>query len=497
MKVGSIITLPEVANESFIISRISTGGMGVVYFLRPLNPLNREYALKMYKQVDDRALFEREAELWSQLSWSPYIAEFICYGYLKDRPYILSAKYESDLSGYRFEHLSASEALRMVAGIILGLKLANERLGLIHKDLKPQNIFVQHGLPRVGDFGLAGFHRLVVADKLRGSGIAEQATMGPISGTLPYMAPEIIHERAVPSILTDIYGLGVTLFAWITNQLPLDPLSCTPNVGGLRLLQQYLRDLQELRLLVLRCIHPDPSQRLRSYSEALSLLPISVQSIPPEQSDREVARIVTYAQTRRKMNQHPFVLEFLKQSLRVHHDHPLLINQVAIALKEIGKEAEAERTLRELFVVPLNYDKKEYLDPLCNLAQCYLSRGDIDGLVAAFDKAAPSLDMPVALGQFFELGIYAYFTSRFGDAFRALAVFFQAGHDDLRAALCLFAAAIREGRTGEALGLLQERSKSIAALLPLFEEATRNPAAEETVLQQIEERFRSGFRNKQ
>lgn len=118
---------------------------------------------------------------------------------------------------------------------------AVHQAGVIHRDLKPGNIILDHGDPLVGDFGVArqlvtlesstGLDLTGSSDWIRsgipgsGSGAGSTPTSGPtlgaMAGTVAYMAPEQWRGEEV-SPATDVYALGGTLFALLTGRRPFD-----------------------------------------------------------------------------------------------------------------------------------------------------------------------------------------------------------------------------------------------------------------------------------
>ena len=106
------------------------------------------------------------------------------------------------------EHpLSPQRATSLAVGIASGLSEAH-RAGLIHRDLKPDNVLITHrGQPKIGDFGLAK----------RISGPAEAPYT--LAGTPHFMAPELF-QGAPASRSSDVYALGVVYFQMLTGRLP-------------------------------------------------------------------------------------------------------------------------------------------------------------------------------------------------------------------------------------------------------------------------------------
>jgi serine/threonine-protein kinase len=113
--------------------------------------------------------------------------------------------------------LSASEICRILIPITRGLAAAHEA-GVIHRDLKPDNIFLCRTLeggelPKVLDFGVS---KMSVLNAELGTGITRQ---GMVVGTPHYMSPEQIRGGPIDA-RTDIYALGVILYQALSGELP-------------------------------------------------------------------------------------------------------------------------------------------------------------------------------------------------------------------------------------------------------------------------------------
>jgi serine/threonine-protein kinase len=143
--------------------------------------------------------------------------------------------------------LSPAEAARLVLDLASAVHAAH-RTGVVHGDLKPENVLVTPETRRVmlADFGLA-------------TSLAQSSATGstPV-GTIAYMAPEQWRDRLAPSESSDVYGLGGTLYFLLAGapphpgrergeELPIAPLPATVP--------------QRLREVVLRALAPDPADR--------------------------------------------------------------------------------------------------------------------------------------------------------------------------------------------------------------------------------------------
>ncbi|WP_461506675.1 serine/threonine-protein kinase [Rhodopirellula baltica] len=160
-----------------------------------------------------------------------------------------------------------SQARHWFAGAAAGVAHLHSA-GLVHRDIKPGNLFDDNGIVKVGDYGLSKFisasHR---------SGHTESI------GTFHYMAPEIGRGQYGREI--DLYALGVILFEMLTGELPFD--GETPQ----EIIVKHLTDSPDLsrvpnqyRNVIHRCLQKDPSKRPRDVAEMLSLASMPADQTP-------------------------------------------------------------------------------------------------------------------------------------------------------------------------------------------------------------------------
>lgn len=200
-----------------VVSRLGRGGMATVYLVRE-HGIDRLVALKVLPEqlVDDEqfaARFEQEARVIGGLD-HPNIIPLYRYGITDDVPwmalrYVDGGDFASRLMA---RPVSVPEGLSILHGVAAALDYAH-RKGVIHRDLKPQNILLtSDGVPYLADFG--------VAKLLEGASKLKTAT-GGILGTPAYMAPEQVQGLQLGPY-TDVYALAVICFQWLTGSLPFD-----------------------------------------------------------------------------------------------------------------------------------------------------------------------------------------------------------------------------------------------------------------------------------
>lgn len=195
--------------------RIDRGGMATVYQALDQR-LDRIVALKIMhphlaEQGDFLARFRREARAAAKLTHSGIVAVYDQGGtsqlsYLA-MEYIHGPNLRSHLR--QRGSLTVSQALIITEHILAALSAAH-RVGLVHRDMKPENVLLpREGGVKVADFGLA---RAVTE--------ATGATTGSIFGTVAYLAPELI-TNSFADARTDIYAVGVMLYELLVGRQPL------------------------------------------------------------------------------------------------------------------------------------------------------------------------------------------------------------------------------------------------------------------------------------
>ena len=211
LKIGTIID-----DRYRVQGRIGHGGMSEVY--EALDIISRKVvAVKMIredvmKNPVNFKRFQNEATIAASLRHINIVQVF-GHGTIKDRPYIINEyivgqtlKDVLDLN----TKLSIQEAISVMLQLTSALQYAHAH-GVIHRDVKPQNLFIMpDGLIKLGDFGIAESENVV----------DEEATKD-IIGSVHYLAPEISSgKQASPQ--SDIYAAGVTFFELITGHVPFD-----------------------------------------------------------------------------------------------------------------------------------------------------------------------------------------------------------------------------------------------------------------------------------
>ena len=240
---------------------IGRGGFAVVYKVwQPA--FERWVAVKLLTiALDDVALsrFERECAAMGSLSGHPNIVTVHDVGKLQDgRPYVAMEFVEH---GSFADRLRAEGTLDGQEVVSLGVKVAGaleaaHRLGVLHRDVKPENILLSRfGEPKLADFGIA-----------RIEGRTETRT-GGVTATVVHAPPEIL-SGARHTARADVYALGSTLFTLLTGRTPFEHPS------------------DETLLAIMARILTDPVPDLRVHGVADPVASVIEKAMAKEPADR-------------------------------------------------------------------------------------------------------------------------------------------------------------------------------------------------------------------
>ena len=289
-----------------IVSPIGAGGMGEVYRARDRR-LGRDVAIKVLSPVfamdaERRARFEREAQTVATLS-HPHIVSVFDTGEhegqifvvmellqgesLRERlaPAVVAASESASRAAAASESLQQGsraprtpkhegglpvrKAVDIAIQIARGLAAAHDK-GLVHRDLKPDNIFLlTDGHVKILDFGLAR----TAEGRGSGSGAAETVAAltdpGLVMGTVGYMAPEQVRARAVDG-RADLFAFGAVLYEMLTGTRAFQ--RDTPADTMTAILKEDPPELATVRAdlppaldrIVRHCLEKNPAERFQS-----------------------------------------------------------------------------------------------------------------------------------------------------------------------------------------------------------------------------------------
>ena len=205
---------------------LGEGGSGIVYEVRVRGRRGRfegpTRALKVLRaelapSERERRRFLAEAERMRRVS-APGLLTLLESGILADeRPYLLMPLLEGETLAARLDRgpLSASEAARHLASLATALQ-ALHAAGMVHRDVKPENVMLVDDEAVLLDFGIA---REIAADDDPATATTTSTADGRVRGTPAYMAPERFFG-APASVRSDVYELGVVLYMMLVGRLP-------------------------------------------------------------------------------------------------------------------------------------------------------------------------------------------------------------------------------------------------------------------------------------
>src|SRR5438270_1173293 len=243
---------------------IGRGGMATIYRGHDMR-MERVVAIKVLREVystDPKFVtrFQREAKAASALQ-HPNIVQVYDYGQTDGNYFIVMELVEgTDLRRYLRSRgvLAVDRAIIIAHDVALGLGAAHRR-GIVHRDVKPQNVLVgRDGSIKLTDFGIASVYKDINAERL--------TTTGMTLGTVQYYAPEQAQGEIV-SPAADVYALGIVMYEMLTGRTPFD--GDTPVAVAM----QHIQDLPTppsqfnpnippaLEEIILRCLEKAPEMR--------------------------------------------------------------------------------------------------------------------------------------------------------------------------------------------------------------------------------------------
>jgi Tol biopolymer transport system component len=203
-----------------ILSPLGAGGMGEVYRAKDTK-LNREVAVKVLpeslsRDPDALARFEREAHAVAALN-HPNILSIFDFGAHDETVFAVMELLEGETLRSRLEGavLPRRRAVEIAVAIARGLAAAHEK-GVVHRDLKPDNVFLTaDGRVKILDFGLAKRVGIETAGTNAPTTPA-RTEPGTVMGTVGYMSPEQVRGRDVDQ-RTDIFSFGAILYEMLSG----------------------------------------------------------------------------------------------------------------------------------------------------------------------------------------------------------------------------------------------------------------------------------------
>jgi serine/threonine protein kinase len=262
--------LPTRIGRYDVVRELGRGGVGVVY--EGVDPvLNRRVALKLliagsWARPREVQRFKLEAQAVARLDHPSIVKILDIGGDLEGAWFAMEFVDGPSLADRMVQHggrLPWAEAVSIASQIARALQHAHES-GLLHRDVKPNNVLLEGPRAKLADFGLA-FDAASDATRLTGT--------GQVLGTPTYMAPEqAAGELTRLGPATDVYGLGVLLYEALTAKVPFEgatPLQVIGNIltGNAAPPRRHVPDLpRQLDTIVAKALRLDPKDRYPSAS---------------------------------------------------------------------------------------------------------------------------------------------------------------------------------------------------------------------------------------
>ena len=265
---------PDFGPRYRVEGKLGEGGMGSVYKAYDLE-LDRMVALKVIRpelmtNAEILQRFKQELLLASRISHK-HILRIHDLGEGAGVKFISMAFIEG---GNLAEVIQAQKVLPMERAVEIGKQIcealaAAHREGVVHRDLKPQNILLdQSGCVYVSDFGLA---KSLEADALAATAMT---SAGQVLGTPRYMSPEQVECGQIDG-RTDIYSFGLMLYEMVTGDLPFQGNSLQLMLGRVQSMPRNPTLLNAklppyLAGIIMRCLEKDLARRYQSFTEVLA-----------------------------------------------------------------------------------------------------------------------------------------------------------------------------------------------------------------------------------
>ncbi len=265
-----------------IIRLLGQGGMASVYLAREV-ALNRLIAIKVLDPELGaspmfRSRFQREAETAAAIQ-HPNIVSILRVGSSGDLAYFVMAYVDGGSLADRMARqgqLPFAEAVRVAREVASALAAAHRR-GILHRDVKPQNILMdpETGRSLVVDFGIAG---AVAGNATTGADADRLTGFGMVVGTPRYMSPEQASGSRTLGPPSDLYALGIVFYEMLAGAYPYQ-LSSPSGAAAAHLVQAPLSlrakrpDLPlAAELIIDRLLAKDPAKRFQTGDEVVAAL---------------------------------------------------------------------------------------------------------------------------------------------------------------------------------------------------------------------------------
>ncbi len=267
-----------------VVRHLATGGMGTVYEVEDTT-VEKRYVLKtlhpqLLAREDLAQRMKDEAKVLAKLH-HPHIVDVVTAGITQDAtrvPYYVMERLNGQNLRWMLERkgaLDAVYALRIAIDVLDALQHAHQH-GVVHRDVKPENIFLHRDASGTTTTKLLDFGIMRLVDQKKRSSF----TRGKFVGTLRYASPEQILGEPLDGS-SDVYSLGLVLYEMLCGRGPFDDVTEPVAVGGAHVnrppppLSQFVAVPAEIERIVLASLSKKPEERPRdasSFAEELRRL---------------------------------------------------------------------------------------------------------------------------------------------------------------------------------------------------------------------------------
>ena len=289
---GATISVEGKLGAYRLLRKLGSGGMGAV-FAGQDDALNRKVAIKVVKRSlgANPAMmeaFKREAQATAKLN-HPNIVQIYAFGDQRGQPFIaMELVGGGSLDGLIAKKVRMDPAFVMRVGKEIALALgAAQEAGLIHGDVKPENIlFDENYRAKLVDFGIA-------------SALSADVNAKEIWGTPYYIAPEKARGKKA-DIRSDLYSLGATLYHALTLRPPFEGPDARAVVAARfktapTPIGRFRPDVDRKAVeIVERMMHPNPMMRFPNVNALVSAIDEFLKTVtPPTRADKPAAGLPT------------------------------------------------------------------------------------------------------------------------------------------------------------------------------------------------------------